>query len=246
MPVVVVGASSSVGRALVPLLVERAPEVRAIVRSPSQAEGLRALGAKVAVARAPDPDALAMLFHDAHTVCHLAGGMRMPSAEAYEEANLETVRRTVEGARTAGAERILFLSTSGADPEDANAYLRSKGRAEELVRGSGLEHAIVRATRLVAPASPWFRDVAALAARRPAAVVGDGSASLAPVASADVAAILAAADDRAGSISTTLGVEGPDVVTADDLVGIVAGRRRRPRHLALGARASRAVGEPVA
>lgn len=246
MPVVVVGASSSVGRALVPLLVERSPEVRAIVRNPGHADGLRALGAKVAVARAPDPDALAMLFHDAHTVCHLAGGIRMSSARAYEEANHETARRSVEGAIHAGAARILLLSTVGADPGEGNAYLRAKGRAEELVRGSGLEHAIVRATRLVAPASPWFRDVQALAARRPAVVVGTGAASMAPVASADAASALAAADDRAGTVSGTFALEGPDAVTADELVDLVAGRRRRPRHVPPGRRASRAIGDEVA
>jgi len=245
VPVVVVGASSSVGRALIPLLVERGPEVRAVVRRRDAAEGLRALGAKVAVAGSPDADSLAMLFHDAHTVCHLAGGIRMPTAAAYEEANLRTVERTVEGARRAGAARVLLLSTTGAEPGEENAYLRAKGRAEDLVRASGLEHVIVRATRLVAPASPWFQDVAALATRRPVAVVGAGGRSLAPVASADVASALAAADDRAGAVSGTFAMEGPDVVTADELVELVAGSARRPRHLPPGRRASRALGEGV-
>lgn len=234
------------GRAVLPLLVERSPEVRAVVRRRAAADGLRALGAKVAVAQASDPDSLAMLFHDAHTVCHLAGGIRMPTAAAYEEANLRTVERTVEGARRAGAARLLLLSSTGADPSEGNAYLRAKGEAEDMVRGAGLEHAIVRATRLVARASPWFRDVRALASRRPAAVVGPGTRSLAPVASADVAAALAAADDRVGAVSGTFALEGPDVVTADELVRLVAGARRRPRHLPPGRRASRALGDDVA
>lgn len=245
MPVVVVGASSSVGRALVPLLVDRGPEVRAVVRRRASADGLRALGAKVAVDRSPDADSLAMLLHDAHTVCHLAGGIRMPTAAAYEEANLRTVERTVEGARRAGVARVLLLSTTGADPGEENAYLRAKGEAEDLVHDSGLEHAIVRVTRLVAPASPWFRDVAALASRRPPVVVGPGPRSLAPVASADVAWALAAADDRAGAVSGTFALEGPDVVTADELVVLVAGAGRRPRHLAPGWRASRALGDDI-
>ena len=233
MPVVVIGASGQVGRALVPRLVERGPEVRAVVRRRDAAEDLRGLGAKVAVDDLSDPEGLGMLFHDAHTVCHLAGGLDAPE-DRVEEANLGTVRRTLEGAARAGIRRFLFLSYPGADPHAGNPYLRAKGRAEEEIRASGLEHAVVRSTHVYGPASRWLEETAGAARGAVATVIGTGRQRLAPVFVDDVAAVLAAADDRAAGIGGTYGLQGPDEVTADALVDLLAGRRRRKVHLGVG------------
>lgn len=222
MPVVVVGASGLVGRAVLPMLVGRSPEVRAVVRRRAAAEPTRALGAKVAVDDLSDPESLAILFHDAHTLVHLAGGLTAPDIA---DANLGSVERTLAAADEAGLRRVLFLSYPGADPEGSNPYLRAKGRAEEAIRGSGLQHAIVRSTHVYGPGSPWLEETARAARAR--FVLGSGRQELAPVFVEDVAAVLAAADDRATETAGTFGLEGPDVVTADALADRLAGRRRR-------------------
>lgn len=239
MPVVVVGASGLVGRALLPLLADRSPEVRAVVRRREAADPLRALGAKVAVDDLSDPDALAVLFHDAHTLVHLAGGLRAPDLE---DANRGTVERTLAAAAEAGLRRVLFLSYPGAGPGAANPYLEAKGRAEEAIRGSGLQHAIVRATHVYGPGSPWLDETAGAARRR--MVLGSGGQRLAPVFVEDVAAVLAAADDRATETAGTFGLEGPDTVTADELADLLAGPRRR-LHARAGGPVSRALGRRV-
>ena len=222
MPVVVVGASGLVGRSLVPALTARSPEVRAVVRRRDAAEPLRALGAKVAVDDLSDPESLAAPFRDAHTLVHLAGGMDAPDIE---DANLGTVQRTLAAAADAGLRRVLFLSYPGAGAAAANPYLRAKGRAEEAIRASGLQHEIVRATHVYGAGSRWLMQTAQAARRR--IVLGSGDQRVAPVFVEDVAAMLAAADDRATETSGTFGLEGPDVVTADELADLLAGRRRR-------------------
>jgi uncharacterized protein YbjT (DUF2867 family) len=62
-------------------------------------------------------------------------------------------------------------------------------------------------------------------------VVGSGRQVLAPVFVEDLAAVLAAADDRRASISGTWGLEGPDRVTADGLTDLLAGKRKRKLHV---------------
>jgi hypothetical protein len=59
-----------------------------------------------------------------------------------------------------------------------------------------------------------------------------------------VAAALLAADDRAEPVSGMFALQGPDVVTADELVDLIAGRRRRKVHLSPAAarRAARLLG----
>lgn len=241
MPVVVTGANGLVGRTLIPLLVGQGAQVRAYVRRREAADPLRALGAKVAVGDPFDPDTLATVMSDAHTVCHLIGSLALDDAAAYERVNLGSTQAVLSAARSAKVARFLFLSYPGASPDAANAYLRAKGAAEQEVRGSGLQHAIVRSTHVYGPGSSWL-ELTTRSARSPvAAVVGAGSQRLAPVHVSDVAAVLAAADDRAVETSGTYGLQGPDVVTADELADLLAGKAKPKMHLSpqaarLGAR----------
>jgi uncharacterized protein YbjT (DUF2867 family) len=244
VPVVVTGASGGIGRVLVPMLAERG-EVRAVIRDGADAEQLRAAGAKVAVADLADTTTVATAMAGAHTVIHLAGGLDLPDGRAYEAVNLGTVVDTLESAGEAEVARFLLLSYPGASPTSPNAYLRAKGRAEEAVRASGLGHLILRATHVYGPRQRWLDEMRAAAARPVAAtVVGSGRQRIAASYVDDVARALVAGDDRAGPSSGTLALQGPDTVTADELVDLLAGRSRRKVHLAPPAarRAARLLG----
>jgi uncharacterized protein YbjT (DUF2867 family) len=232
VPVVVTGANGAVGRALIPVLVERGGEVRAVIRAPASADSLRQMGAKVAVCDLAETETLCVVMRGAHTVCHLAGGLDFADEKAYMAANLGTVQDALEAAGQVEVKRFLLLSYPGASPGSSNAYLRAKGLAEEAVRDSGLEHVILRSTHIYGPGSAWLREMRAAATRPLAAiVVGTGAQRLAPVFVEDVAACLAGADDREGVVSGTFGLQGPTVVTADALTDLLAGRRRRKVHL---------------
>lgn len=214
------------------LLGREGAQVRAVVRARGAVEPLRAGGAKVAVTALSYAAALTTVMEGAHTVCHLAGGLELPDETAYLEANLETTTDTLFAAREAGVKRFLFLSYPGAAPDASNAYLKAKGLAEEAIRASEMGHVILRATHVYGPGQRWLEQFR-LAARRPlaAVVVGDGTQSLAPVFVEDVARVFVAADDRRDPVSGTFGLQGPDVVTADQLTDMLAGRRRRKVHL---------------
>jgi uncharacterized protein YbjT (DUF2867 family) len=234
VPVVVTGASGAVGRTLIPILAARGSEVRAVIRRREAAESLRRMGAKVAVCRLGDADAVEAVVRGAHTVVHLAGGLDLPDDAAYEEANLSTTRWVLDAAAEENVARFLFLSYPGADANGSNAYLRAKGAAEDAIRESGLQHAIVRSTHVYGPGCRWLEEMRAAAGRPVAAVVGSGAQRVAPILVADLAAILAAADDRAVAVAGTFGAQGPDVVTVDDLIDRLAWRRKPKLHLRPG------------
>jgi NADH dehydrogenase len=230
VPVVVTGASGAVGRTLLPLLIGRGSEVRAVIRAPAAAEELRGMGAKVAVIRFGDADTLEAVMEGAHTVVHLAGGLAVPD-DAYEEANLETTRSVLEAATERKVPRFLFLSYPGASPDAPNPYLRAKGMAEEEIRASGLQHVILRSTHVYGPRCRWLEEMLDVARRPVAVVVGSGKQRLAPTFVDDVARVLAAADDRAVEVAGTFGLQGPDELSADELVDLLAGRAKRKVHL---------------
>jgi uncharacterized protein YbjT (DUF2867 family) len=247
MPVVVTGASGSIGRAAVRAFADRSPEVRAYVRRRDAADPLRALGAKVAIGEIDDLDTLSAVVKGAHTICHLVGGLDVADEEV-ERVNLRSVECVLEAARDAKAARLLFVSAPGADAGSTNAFLRAKGAAEAAIGTSGIDHVILRCTHAYGPGSRWLERTRWLAGGWPAVVLGSGRQLLAPVPVDDVAAVLAAADDRAQAATGTWGLEGPDRVTADGLVDLVAGRRRRTLHVSGRTAqrfAERAIGTPL-
>jgi uncharacterized protein YbjT (DUF2867 family) len=234
VPVVITGASGGVGRVLARLLGRQGAQVRAVVRDREAVQPLRASGAKVAVIPLSDTARLTTVMEGAHTVCHLAGGLDLPDEAAYLDANLETTTDAIFAAQEAGIQRFLFLSYPGASPEAPNAYLRAKGLAEDAIRSSGIGHVVIRATHVYGPGQRWLEQLRAAATRPVAFVVGGGNQKLAPVFVDDLARVLVAADDRRDPVSGTFGLQGPDVVTADELTDMLAGRRRRKIHLGLG------------
>jgi uncharacterized protein YbjT (DUF2867 family) len=231
MPVVVTGASGLVGRRAVAALAGTSPEVRAYVRAKVSAPALRAAGAKVAVGWIGDVDNLVAVMAGAHTVVHLVGGLDLPNEAAFREANLDSTRFVVEAGRRAGVRRFVFLSYPGADPASANPYLRFKGMAEALISDSGLGFVVLRVTHVYGPGSTWLGGLQQQAERRPPIVLGSGRQILAPVFVDDVAALLAAVDDRAEVRSGIWGLQGPDRVTADELAGMLGAGGGRKLHL---------------
>jgi uncharacterized protein YbjT (DUF2867 family) len=229
MTVMVTGASGVLGHAVVSALLAR-DEVRATVRRPNAADPLRALGAKVAVLDPRRVDELAEVLPRCHTVVHLIGGVRQPDAEALFWANHGSVEVAVEAAKEAGTKRFVLVSVPGADPDATHPFLRAKGMGESAVASSGLDYAIVRSTHAYGLGGLWFTATVQGAAATPPFVCGPGSQPLAPVFAGDVGAVIAAIDDDPAPLSGTWGLEGPDVVTADELVGLLRADGVPPSH----------------
>jgi NADH dehydrogenase len=229
MTVMVTGASGVLGHAVVAALLAR-DEVRATVRRPAEAERLRAVGAKVAVLDPRHADDLAEVLSRCHTVVHLIGGVRQPDPEELFWANHGSVELALDAARQAGTTRFMLVSVPAADPEATHPFLRAKGMAEAAVTTAGIEHAIVRSTHIYGLGGSWFTATVQGATTTPPFVCGPGTQALAPVFAADVAAVIAAIDDQAGPLEGTWGIEGPDAVSADELVSILRADDAPPTH----------------
>jgi NADH dehydrogenase len=223
----VTGASGLLGRAVVRALVDK-DEVRATVRREEASEELRTLGAKVAVRPVSAPDELIEVLPRVHTIVHLIGGVNQTSDDAIVEANHASTIAVVSAAREAGVRRLVLLSALRAAPEDPHPYLRAKGLAEEAVVHSGLEHAVLRCAHAYGLGGLWF--TATVVAAEHGFVVGDGRQRLAPVFADDVAAVVAAIDDRTDPVEGVWALAGPDELSADETFAVL-GEGGEPAHL---------------
>jgi NADH dehydrogenase len=229
MTVLVTGASGIVGHAAVKAVLAH-DEVRATVRRPEAAEPLRALGAKVAVRDVRNVDDLTEILPRCHTLVHLVGGPNQPSADELVFANLGSVEIAVAAAIEAGTRRFVLLSVPGAASDHQHPFLRAKGAAEDLVRASGLEHAIVRSSHVYGLGGLWFTALVEGAVAEPPFVCGPGTQEVAPVFADDLGAVVAAIDDQVETLGGTWATEGPDVVTADTLVSLLRDDDAAPAH----------------
>jgi NADH dehydrogenase len=75
--------------------------------------------------------------------------------QTFMEVDAAGTERVIAAAAAAGVRRVAYVSGAGAAPDAARHWFRSKWRAEEVVRGSGMTWTIVRPTWIYGP-----RDVA--------------------------------------------------------------------------------------
>jgi NADH dehydrogenase len=159
----------------------------------------------------------------AKTVVHLAARTGKASRELHFETNAEGTRRLLEAARRSGVEHLLFVSTIAATYPDKRSYpyAASKERAEELVRESGLRHAILRPTIVLGPGSPIGATLRGLAKAPFLPVFGDGRTRIQPVHVDDVVSALLLLVDRLESgaiVEGTFDLGGPEALSFEDFL----------------------------
>ena len=188
MTAFVLGATGFVGREVVRQLCERGARTVAHVRPDSRSledwrNKLDALGAAVDTTPLEVP-ALAARFRvvEPAQIYVLIGTTRSRakgdgvSGDIYEAIDVGLTRIAVEAAVASERRpRIVYLSSVGADPAARSAYLAARGRAEQVVTGSGLPWVIARPSIITGE-----RDDGRIA-ERGAAVVGDGLLAVAGV-----------------------------------------------------------------
>lgn len=132
------------------------------------------------------PESLMGVCTDCDQVLHLAAVTHTNRSARYAEVNALGTRNLVAEARRAGVQRFTVVSTRAIDPA-GGAYSRSKIKAEEIVRSSGLAWNILRPAEVYGTGGEGItRLIERCRQGRWVPVAGDGSPRLAPVYLDDV------------------------------------------------------------
>jgi NADH dehydrogenase len=232
MRIALTGATGFVGRYLVEHLLRRDHEVQALVRTPTRHGWLADRGVTVVAGDLEDGPALQHWAADADAVIHLVGIIEEVGRQTFERVHAKGTRRVVAAAREAGVPRFVQMSAIGARPEaGATAYHRTKAAGEEAVRTSGIAHAILRPSLVVAPENAVMKMLLTMLRLAPVVpVIGNGLYRMQPIAADDVAdAFVTAAEDAA--ITGTFEIAGPDALTYHQVLDSLEAALgvRRPR-----------------
>jgi NADH dehydrogenase len=212
--VVITGGNSAVGRAILRRAADLAAPVTlvAAVRSERAARELEAASpgnGRVARISYDDPESLREAFRDATAVIHLAGILLERPGSSYEQANVETTRRVADAARASAVEKLVFVSAVGADEASSNRYWQTKGRAEALVRASGLVHTVLRVPLLLGRGTEGAAALRRSLNGQRAMLIGGGRHLQQPLHVDDLARAAVSAADPGVAKDRTLDLVGP-------------------------------------
>ena len=191
----------------------------AAVRRPAALESLpRSPHITPSVIDYDQPERLVAALGPADCVVHLAGVLFESRTSGYRAANVDTTRALVAAAQAAAVRHVVFVSSLGADPRSSNGYFRSKGEAERLVAGSGIDATIIRTPLLLGRDAAGGRALLRGAAGPSVRVLGGGSHRLRPLDVDDLCrAILACCRGPAGGVRTCE-LAGPTMLSQRELL----------------------------
>jgi uncharacterized protein YbjT (DUF2867 family) len=154
MKLFVTGGTGYIGSRLIPLLVQRGHEIKALVR-PGSEKKLPA-GTTPVLADPLRMDSYTGQVRSSDTFVHLIGVPHPSPAKAKEfrEIDLVSAQVAVKAAREAGISHFIYLSVAQPAPM-MQAFLAVRSEGERMIRESGMRATFVRPWYVLGPGHRW-------------------------------------------------------------------------------------------
>lgn len=171
------------------------------------------------------PSGYAAALKGCDAVINLVGIIREFPARGitFEHLHVEATTGMVQATQQAGVLRYLQMSALGTRVDAVSQYHRTKWRAEEIVRGSGLAWTIFRPSLIFGPKDAFVNMLAANLKLAPVMpTFGHGNYRLQPIHGRDVARCFADALERPQTAGQTYELCGEDRLTYRELLDAIA------------------------
>lgn len=201
--ILVTGATGTVGREVVKLLLEAGEKVRVLARDPAKAAQL---GEKVEVVKGDlrEPETLDAAFAGVDKAFVLATGPELSSLEG----------NAFDAAKKAGVKHIVKLSAHGADMEPGIMLGRWHKESEEKLKASGIAWTILRPGGFVSNTLRWAEMIKA----QGAVFHSTGEGKSTPIDPRDIAAVAVKALTAPGHEGKVYELSGPEPLTTAEMV----------------------------
>jgi len=225
--ITVFGGSGFVGRAIVQALAREGYLIRVAVRRPGLANSVKAFGdvghITLMQANLRMPKSVEWAVNGSDAVVNAAGIPYPRGRQTYQAVHADGARNIAEAARAAGIQRLVHISGIGADNRSSrNAYIQSKVAAEDAVIAGFTSATILRPSVVFGPGDALFTRLADIASKAPfVPLIGDGTARVQPVFSADVGRAVVAVLKQPQTAHTVFELGGPQVFTYREIAQLV-------------------------
>jgi uncharacterized protein YbjT (DUF2867 family) len=230
--ILLTGATGTVGKALLPQLIETGEPLRALVRDP-RGLGRHRVDVRITLgdlAEMGDPKIRRQALRGVRTVIHLAAAIRDQPAAKVEELNGLATARLLRAAEQAGVERFIFFSALGTNEFQRTRFFRAKALAESAVMESPLRTTVFAPSIVYDRNDPWVRLMKRLALLPALPISGSGDAAFQPIWAHDVArCVIAELGRDPDGDAARYELAGPETLTYEQMGEVIArsiGRRR--------------------
>ncbi|HJT63660.1 MAG TPA: NAD(P)H-binding protein [Candidatus Limnocylindria bacterium] len=214
----VTGAFSFTGRAIATQLLAEGREVVTLVRRPPPTDADPRI--RTAPLAFDDPGSLAAAFTGVDTFYNTYWIRFERGGLTFEEI-IGRTRKLLTAATQAGVRRMVHVSVVNAGADAPTEYFVAKARLDDVIRASGMSHAIVRPTLTFGPGDILVNNLTWVLRRFPLfAIPGNGEYRLQPVHVEDVARIAVDAGRRSADVDVD--AAGPDILTFNRFVQLLA------------------------
>lgn len=216
--ILLTGGTGYVGGRLIPLLEQKAIQLRCLARNPNKLRSRVLASTQIVpgdVLDATSLDAALQKVHTAYYLVHLMSG-----SKDFEREDRQAALNFAAAARKAEVQRIIYLGGLGDDDDPTlSPHLRSRHEVGQILRDSGVETIEFRASLVVGAGSLSFDLVQALTDRLPVMLCPRWlTTPTQPIAVDDVLAYLLAALDLPPGESQIFEIGCQDVTTYGDMI----------------------------
>ena len=233
--VTVFGGSGFIGTQIVRALAKQGLRIRVAVRQPHLAHTMRLMGdvgqVEVVQANIRDEASVRRALKGAQACVNAAGIHHETGRQKFVGVHVEGAANVARVARELGVARLVLISGIGADAPDADGYVGSKSRAEQVTREAFPDATILRPSVVFGQGDKILNNFAEMAVFSPVLPLIGAETRLQPVFVGDLgrAAANAVLDPEAAGRTYELG--GPGVYTMREILEYVIAQTGRRRSL---------------
>jgi uncharacterized protein YbjT (DUF2867 family) len=218
----ITGSTGFVGRHVVKELCSSSLKIRCLVRTTSDLTPLAGLDIETCRGDIADVASLESALQNVATVVHLVAIIRETKEATFEKINLVGTSNLLQAAKEKGVKRFIYMSNLGAGPDQRFPLLYTKWRAEEEVRGSGIDFVILRPSVMFGRGDGFISVLAPIIKRMPLApIIGSGKTKFQLMSVEDVAACVAQSLDDERTTNQTFMLGGPEYLTYEEIVDLI-------------------------
>jgi NADH dehydrogenase len=227
--VLVAGASGQLGSAVVRKLAAAGVPVRALARNREKLAALAVSlpGVEVAAVDLLNLSALTEACRGVGQIVGTANNNMGKGPTGPGKIDLTAYQNLCAAARNAGVRRLIFVSTTGAEPDSPVDLFKIKWYIEDAIKRSGTPYVLLHAAAFM---DVWVDQVIAgpIRTKGVATVFGDGTGVGNYIAVDDVAEFIVRILARESVVNETIELGGPSNVSFNELVTMVERRLESP------------------
>lgn len=174
-------------------------------------------------------DVLKQYLQGQDVVIFLSGILHEKKEGDFDRVHFDLPRLLIEACQACGIRRYLHMSALGAGINAPSAYLRSKGKAEQVVQQSGLDYTIFRPSVIFGQGDSFLTLFSQLLKYLPVVLLASPEARFQPVYVENVAEAFVTSLEKSTTLQQIYDLGGNKIYTLKELIEYISILTKRSR-----------------